>query len=89
MELHKYKKYWIKEVLSLMDALPSFSIEFVKADGELMFLALAQKGRVAGNWKKNRMVGVQPIDVNLNRTGHPYPVKIDRIISFNGKPVIL
>jgi hypothetical protein len=89
MELHRYKHYWLKEVLSLIDTLSSFSIEFVKSDGELVFLPLAQKGKVAGNWKKNRMVGVQPINVNMQRLGHPYPVKIDRIISFNGKPIFL
>ena len=66
-----------------------FSIKFIKKDGELVFIPAAVACGLSCNMAKNRLRGVMPIDENLNRIGHPYPVNIDAIIEWNGLKVIL
>jgi len=66
-----------------------FSIKFIKKDGELVFIPAAVACGLTCNMSKNRLRGVMPIDENLKRIGHPYPVNIDAIIEWNGLKIIL
>lgn len=67
----------------------SFSIKFVKKSGELVFLPRAVATGLPWNMSVNRQRGVIPVDKQGNKIGHIYPVRIDNIIEWNGKRVIL
>lgn len=67
-----------------------FSIKFrTKKSGELIFMPQAISCGLRMDMKANRMRGVVPVDDKCNRTGHPTPVSIDRIVEFNGNKVYL
>ncbi len=78
------------EVLGLWDikenpdgSMHTFSVKFIKKNGEVVFI---QHGTPCGlnmNLKKNRMRGIREVDENFNALGHPIPVNIDLIIEFN------
>lgn len=67
----------------------SFSIKFIKKDGEIVYLPRAVKAGLRMNLSKNRFRGVVPVDNDFNATAHIYPVHIDNITEFNEQPVIL
>jgi hypothetical protein len=81
------KEYDVKETPSGRQA--TFSIRFMKKNGELVFLPKAIACGMPFNMWANRMRGVQAVDDQGKATGHPYPVNIDFIIEWNGKKVIL
>lgn len=64
-----------------------FSIQFYKANGELVTLTRAHSCGLRSNMKTNRCRGVQQIDEKGNAVGHIYPVCIDNIREFNGQRV--
>ena len=66
-----------------------FSLKFVKKNGELVFFPRAVACGINMNMKATRMRGFLPVDVELEKTGHPTPVSIDAIIVFNGQKVVL
>jgi hypothetical protein len=67
-----------------------FSIKFrTKGTGEIIFIPKAISVGLRMNMAKSRMRGVQPVDDNNNRLGHPTPVSIDRIVEYNGKKVFM
>lgn len=67
----------------------TFSIKFIKKDGEIVFLPRAVASGLRFNMKTNRFRGVRPVDAELNPTGHVYPVHIDNILKFNEQTVKL
>ena len=67
----------------------TFSIRFIKIDGESVFLPRAIATGLNMNVSENRMRGVRPVSSFLDPIGHIYPVRIDNIIEWNGKQVIL
>ena len=67
----------------------SFSIRFIKSNGESVFLNRAVKTGLNFNLKKNAMRGFRPVDANLNPIGHIYPVSIWHIVEFNQQIVCL
>lgn len=67
----------------------TFSIRFVKKNGELVFIPRAVACGLRFNVKENRMRGVLPVDAFDESIGHPTPVHIDAIIEWNHKKVIL
>lgn len=80
------------EVLSAMDVKEDprgnptvFSIKFRTKKGELIFMPQAICCGLKMDMSANRMRGVMPAD----KSSHPTPVSIDRIIEFNGKKVYL
>lgn len=82
------------EVLREMDvhetsshAAKSFSIQFYKKDGELVYVNRGVSKGLRMNMKTNRMRGVQPVNEKGESVGHVYPVCIDNIREFNGKRV--
>jgi hypothetical protein len=66
-----------------------FSIRFVKADGESVFLPRAVATGLPYNLKKNRLRGVIAVDNQGDKIGHVYPVNIDLITEWNGKTIVL
>ncbi len=62
----------------------TFSIRFIKKNGESVFIFRAIKTGLNMNLKKNAMRGVLPVDVKLNAISHIYPVWIWSIVEFNG-----
>lgn len=66
-----------------------FSIKFVTKSGELVFLPRAVASGLPWNVAANRQRGVLPVDSKGEKFGHVYPVRIDNIIEWNGKKVIL
>ena len=66
-----------------------FSIKFVKANGELVFIPRAVACGLKMNMKQNRMRGVIPVDARGDSAGHPTPVHIDAITEWNGMKVQL
>ena len=66
-----------------------FSIKFIKADGQIVFMPRAVACGLTANMNKNRLRGVVPIDMQGEKIGHPTPVNIDAIIEWNGMQVIL
>lgn len=66
-----------------------FSIKFVNKAGELVFLPRAIASGLPWEVAANRQRGVMPVDPKGEKTGHVYPVRIDNIIEWNGKRVIL
>jgi len=67
----------------------TFSIRFVKKNGEMVFIPKAVACGLPFNMKENRMRGVLPVDAEGNSTGHPTPVHIDAIVEWNHKKVVL
>ena len=67
----------------------TFSIKFIKKNGELVFMPRAVACGLNMNMKANRMRGVLPIGSDGKSIGHPTPVNIDAIVEWNGKKVIL
>lgn len=81
------REYDVKETPSGKQT--TFSIKFIKQNGELVFIPHAVACGLTVDMAKNRVRGVLPIDHQGNKTGHPTPVNIDSIIEWNGKTVIL
>jgi len=67
----------------------TFSIKFIKQNGEIVFMPHAVACGLAANMSKNSIRGVLPIDLQGNKASHPTPVSIDAIIEWNGKIVVL
>ena len=67
----------------------SFSIVFIKKNGERVFLPRAVATGLPFSLKTNRMRGVVPIDSDGEKTGHVYPVNIDNILEYNSMEVLL
>ncbi len=67
----------------------TFSIKFIKQNGEVVFMPRAVACGLTANMSKNRIRGVLPIDLEGNKISHPTPVSIDSIIEWNGMQVIL
>lgn len=79
------KEYEIKETTDGRQV--TFSIKFVKKNGELVFLPRAVATGLKMNMKDNRMRGVLLVDSDNNSIGHITPVHIDGIVQWNGKKV--
>ncbi len=67
----------------------TFSIKFIKQNGELVFMPRAVACGLTANMSQNRIRGVLPIDLEGNKISHPTPVSIDAIIEWNNKKVVL
>lgn len=67
----------------------TFSIAFIKKDGERVYANRAIKTGLNMNLKKNAMRGILPINKNGDKTSHPTPVWIWAIVEFNGRRVII
>ena len=65
----------------------TFSVKFVKKDGELVFMPRAVAAGLKMNMKENRMRGMLPVDANGTACGHVTPVHIDGLIEWNGMKV--
>lgn len=65
----------------------TFSLKFVKKNGELVFIPRAVAAGLKFNMKDNRMRGALPVDQNGTATGHVTPFHIDGIIEWNRKKV--
>lgn len=79
------KEYEIKETPQGRQT--TFSIKFVKKNGELVFLPRAVASGLKMNMKDNRMRGLVPVDPDNNSIGHITPFHIDGMIQWNGKKV--
>ena len=79
------KEYEIKETPEGNQV--TFSIRFVKKNGEMVFIPCAVAAGLPFNGKENRMRGVLPIDALNKATGHVTPVHIDGIIEWNNKKI--
>jgi len=79
------KEYEIKETPEGKQF--SFSIKFVKKNGELVFIPRAVAAGLPFNGKNNRMRGAIPVDNENNASDHVTPVHIDGIIEWNGKKI--
>jgi len=66
-----------------------FSITFIKANGERVFMPRAVACGLRQNMSENRLRGVLPIDANGDGISHPTPVNIDAIVEWNNMEVIL
>ncbi len=67
----------------------SFSIRFIKSNGESVYLNRAVKTGLNFNLKENAMRGVRPVDSELKPIGHIYAVKIWHIVEYNNLTVVL
>lgn len=67
----------------------TFSIKFVKKDGELVFIPRAVATGLPFNIKNNRMRGVLPVDERGESAGHITPVHIDGLVEWNGLKVAM
>lgn len=67
----------------------TFSIKFIKKNGDLVFIPIAVASGLPFHVANNRMRGVKPVDAKLNQSGHIHAVDIDSIVEWNGKKVIL
>jgi len=81
------KEYEIKETPEGNQV--TFSIRFVKKNGELVFIPRAVAAGLPFKGKDSRMRGVLPMDNYNNASGHVTPVHIDGIIEWNGKKIRL
>jgi len=79
------KEYEIKETPD--GGQITFSIKFVKKNGELVFIPRAVATGLKMDMKENRMRGVLPVDSLNDAIGHITPVHIDSIVEWNGKKV--
>jgi hypothetical protein len=66
-----------------------FQIQFYKRNGEMVTLSRARGCGLRADMTKNRLRGVQLVDVFGNAKGHIYPVSIDNIRTFNYKQVVI
>ncbi len=67
----------------------TFSIKFIKSNGELVFFPKAVACGLTANMSSNRIRGILSVDAKGDKIGHPTPVSIDAIIEWNSKEVIL
>ena len=67
----------------------TFSIRFVKRNGESVYVFRAIKSGLKMNMKEHAMRGVRPVDKDLTTIGHVYPVWIWAITEYNGHKVKL
>ena len=67
----------------------TFSIKFVKKNGELVFFPRAVAAGLRFNMSDSRMRGILPVDADNNASGHVTPVHIDGIVEWNGKKIHL
>lgn len=67
----------------------TFSIMFIKKNGEVVFLPRAVATGLRINMKSKRFRGVVAIDKNGDNISHVYPVHIDNILEFNSNQVKL
>ena len=67
----------------------TFSIKFVKKNGDLVFIPRAVAAGLRFNIRNNCMRGVLPVDADNNVSGHVTPVHIDGIIEWNSKKIKL
>lgn len=81
------KEYDVKETPDGKQT--TFSIRFIKKNGEIVFMARAAACGLTANMSKNSIRGIVPIDLKGDKIGHPTPVSIDAIIEWNGMEVIL
>lgn len=66
----------------------TFSIKFIKKNGELVYVHRAMKtGLFRMNLGRNHMRGIVAIDKQDNWIGHPTPVHIFKIVEYNGYKV--
>lgn len=79
------KEYELKETPDGKQS--TFSIRFVKKNGEVVFIPRAVAAGLPFNGKDNRMRGVLTVDSENNASGHVTPVHIDGIIEWNGKKI--
>lgn len=66
-----------------------FSISFYTKKGEVKFIQRAQTCGLKMDMTENRMRGIQEYDIHGMPVGHPVPVRIDFIRTFNEQRVIL
>lgn len=81
------KEYEVKETPDGRQT--TFSIKFVKKNGELVFIPRAVAAGLRFDMKSTRMRGVRPVDEQNKATGHVTPVHIDGIVEWNNKKVKL
>jgi len=81
------KEYEVKETPDTKQV--TFSIKFVKKNGELVFIPCAVATGLPFNGKDNCMRGILPVDSDNNASGHVTPIHIDGIIEWNGKKIRL
>ena len=67
----------------------SFSMIFIKKDGERVFVPRAVSTGLPYSLSANRLRGILPIDASGNKIGHVYAVCIDNILEYNSLEVIL
>lgn len=67
----------------------TFSIVFIKKDGERVFIPRAVSTGLPYSLSVNRLRGVLPINANGEKVGHVYPVCIDNILEYNSLEVLL
>ena len=79
------KEYELKETHDGKQV--TFSIRFVKKNGEAVFIPCAIAAGLPFNGKDSRMRGVLPVDSENKSLGHVTPVHIDGIIEWNGKKI--
>lgn len=77
------------DVLTAMETEKTFTIQFYKANGELVTLPRALSCGLRMNMKTLRKRGVQPTDASGNAIGHVYPVCIDNIRMFNNRQITI
>lgn len=65
----------------------TFSIGFVKDNGEFVFIPRAVSCGLNMNLKKNKYRGALPMDMFGKNAGHPTPIHIDSIMFFNNQKV--
>ena len=81
------REYDIKELPSGRQV--TFSLKFVKKNGELVFIPRGVASGLPFHVSGNRMRGVMPVDDALQQCGHVIAVDIDAIVEWNGKKVVL
>lgn len=79
------KEYEVKETPNGKQS--TFSLKFVKKDGELVFMPRAVAAGLKINMKENSMRGVLPVDANGEGCGHVTPFHIDSLVEWNGMKV--
>jgi len=67
----------------------TFSIKFVKKNGELVYVPRAVAAGLRFNMSDYRMRGILPVETDNNSSGHVIPVHIDGIVEWNGKKIKL
>lgn len=67
----------------------TFSIKFIKQNGEIVYYPRCVSVGLSANLKKNSLRGVRLVDRNFDPLDHITPVYIWSILEFNGNPVIL